>query len=925
MFQKHISLAVCLLAVLTCSASADFTNELATVAALGDLTNAPTMRADDTTSATTNVSPGEMNAIYYDVLDYTGSATRAYAWLGIPAGASAGSPVPGVVLVHGGGGTAFSDWVTEWTNRGYAAISIAVEGQTDWKNDPPSINTGWHQHAMAGPARAGIYNDTGVEPITDQWMYHAVADTVLANSLLRSLPEVDAAKVGLMGVSWGGVITSTAIGIDDRFAFAVPTYGCGHKFSPTNNYGNSLGNNDLYKQVWDPMVRITNATMPVLWYSWPGEWHFPLDCQAYTYHGAPGARMVSTVPGMGHGHGSAWNRPESYDFADSVLATGSPWCEQQSVSLVGGVASAVFTATKPLVDAARLYGVNTEVGTIDLGWVETGVTSLVEGPAGTWTVTAAVPGNATAWLINVKATGSDTNNLYGYVDPDLVASSDYQEIIDVSLTPPGGTMFTHPVADTHSTGTVGVAFSAPTNIEIVDVQVGSQSHPGAFTDANALPLVFEASPDAVEIAFDNSVAGLAEGETATGMVTVTWEHLDGSTDQTQLPIRATVAAAPAPPTGKQTITIDDSGLYRSQDRNADEMGDAGGAVSAHPLVGFFDTDNVGNMHMAWSFQMTGVASVGQLIDADFTVSQVARQGGGGPYDFGIEAHIIRTSSTDNLGNSDYEASASLLTTNFNGGAVSGLKSLDAAGKSVLHTYLQDNWVEGEYIVIGLKTDPLTVATNPASGHDYYRYAAEAQLSLTVDHDITEHRFDYASIQRVHDKEGDGVGDSAHGAPANNLVGYWMSHGNIGNMHMVWGFHMTGDVFRARIADADFRVDQTGVGGATYDYEIDVHVVRTDASSAIGASDYEASAGLIMTNFAGSTTGTRQLDAAGRSALTTYLQGNWVKGDYIFIGLKTDPLTLDSYPQGANDTYHFAADAELYLAMLPPHGSFVVVR
>ena len=51
----------------------------------------------------------------------------------------ADSPVPGVVLVHGGGGTAFSEWVTEWTNRGYAAISIAVEGQTD-STTPPTID-----------------------------------------------------------------------------------------------------------------------------------------------------------------------------------------------------------------------------------------------------------------------------------------------------------------------------------------------------------------------------------------------------------------------------------------------------------------------------------------------------------------------------------------------------------------------------------------------------------------------------------------------------------------------------------------------------------------------------------------------------------------------------------------------------------------
>ncbi len=34
-------------------------------------------------------------------------------------------------------------------------------------------------------------------------------------------------KIGVMGISWGGVIISTIIGIDDRLVFAVPVYGCG--------------------------------------------------------------------------------------------------------------------------------------------------------------------------------------------------------------------------------------------------------------------------------------------------------------------------------------------------------------------------------------------------------------------------------------------------------------------------------------------------------------------------------------------------------------------------------------------------------------------------------------------------------------------------------------------------------------------------
>lgn len=160
----------------------------------------------------------------------------------------------------------------------------------------------------------------------DQWIYHAVADTVIANSLLRSLPEVDADKVGVMGISWGGVITATVIGIDDRFAFAIPMYGCGGLSTSGNQYGRALGTNALYCEAWDPLVRMDRLHMPVLWFSWPQDAHFPLDCQAACYRAAAGPHMVSLVPGMGHGHD--FRAPQGYAFAESVVREGKPWCVQ---------------------------------------------------------------------------------------------------------------------------------------------------------------------------------------------------------------------------------------------------------------------------------------------------------------------------------------------------------------------------------------------------------------------------------------------------------------------------------------------------------------------------------------------------------------------------------------------------------------------
>jgi len=249
------------------------------------------------------------------------------------------------------------------------------------------------------------------KPLKDQWMYHAVADTILANSLLRSLPEVDANKVGVMGISWGGVITSTVIGIDDRFAFAIPTYGCGNLAEADNQYGRALGNNPLYRQVWDPMVRMDRVMVPTLWFSWPGDQHFPLDKRAACYRAAPGPYQVTLIPGLGHGHGAGWRPPDSYAFAESLIREGRPWCVQTSATTTDQVAHAEFTSTKPL-DGALLVSTRDTGVTGDRKWIES--PAVLEKIGNVWRCAAPLPEDTTAWFINVRS-------------GKLTASSDYQE------------------------------------------------------------------------------------------------------------------------------------------------------------------------------------------------------------------------------------------------------------------------------------------------------------------------------------------------------------------------------------------------------------------------------------------------------------------------------------------------------------------
>ena len=398
--RARVSPLLALVAV-ACAAQAlavDFPRLRDQVTALGHLTSPPAVHAAEGFAATGPIKP-----IFFEGLAYQGTPTRVFAWLGLPQSPS--GKVPGVVLVHGGGGTAFKEWVQKWNEQGFAAISIAVEGQTDERIPGAPPGAQWQRHATAGPARHGIYGDSA-EPLANQWMYHAVADTVLAHSLLRSLPEVDAARVGVCGISWGGIITSTVVGIDARFAFGIPIYGCGALDRAAENYVRALRDNTLYREVWEPLLRLPRATMPLLWLTGPRDAHFPLDVQQASYRAAPGPRMVSIPFDMKHSHPAGWNPPDSYAFAKSIVETGRPWAREVSQEIRDGVARVTFDVM-PAVSTATL------ISKRDADWEKS--PAQLKTTSGRVTASARLPAGTTTYYFNIEASG-------------LTVSSEYQPI-----------------------------------------------------------------------------------------------------------------------------------------------------------------------------------------------------------------------------------------------------------------------------------------------------------------------------------------------------------------------------------------------------------------------------------------------------------------------------------------------------------------
>src|SRR5262245_11819933 len=84
---------------------------------------------------------GPVRSLFYASEPYGGKPTRVFAYYATPATLAGKTPnkdekYPAVVLVHGGGGTAFREWAELWAKRGYAAIAMDLAGSrpTEGKN-----------------------------------------------------------------------------------------------------------------------------------------------------------------------------------------------------------------------------------------------------------------------------------------------------------------------------------------------------------------------------------------------------------------------------------------------------------------------------------------------------------------------------------------------------------------------------------------------------------------------------------------------------------------------------------------------------------------------------------------------------------------------------------------------------------------------
>ena len=210
---------------------------------------------------------------------FTFTASDGYeihGWVLKPAGYEEEKSYPGILNIHGGPRTVYSDAyyheMQMWANRGYFVFFCNPRGSDGRRTDFGNIN--------------GLYGTVDYQNLMD-----------FTDEVLKRYPMIDASRLGVAGGSYGGFMTNWIIGHTDRFHAAASQRSIsnwvsfehnsdiGHTFILNNQGGNTRTDVELlWKQ--SPLQFAPNCKTPTLFI------HSDEDYRCYM---AEGIAMFSAI------------------------------------------------------------------------------------------------------------------------------------------------------------------------------------------------------------------------------------------------------------------------------------------------------------------------------------------------------------------------------------------------------------------------------------------------------------------------------------------------------------------------------------------------------------------------------------------------------------------------------------------------------
>lgn len=393
---------------------------------LKELSKPPAMRWVDKTS--------RIRSLIYEGPVYKGDQpTEVFAFYATPGTISGNAAddknLPAVVLVHGGGGTAFCEWAWLWAQRGYAAIAMDLSGRQTGAPEfdketgaflPPKNHRKIKRTRLkrGGPEQGHgeKFRSVGGSK-NDDWPYHAVSNVILAHSLIRSFDEVDANRTALTGISWGGYTTCITASVDTRFKAAVPIYGCGFLHEGESVQKPAIDNltaeqRPEWVRLYDPSSHLKHCQVPIFFVNGTNDINYPLDSYKKSYDVVPGEKLLRIQVRMPHGHPPGWAPNEIGRFIDSYVKDGKPLPRLGLPEKANGQVTVKVTNGVKVAKAALNFAT-------DKGKLAKRHWQSVDGAVNGDTITASMPPEGTTiWVVTV------TDDHDGMTSTEIMFESD---------------------------------------------------------------------------------------------------------------------------------------------------------------------------------------------------------------------------------------------------------------------------------------------------------------------------------------------------------------------------------------------------------------------------------------------------------------------------------------------------------------------
>jgi cephalosporin-C deacetylase-like acetyl esterase len=230
--------------------------------------------------------------IYYQSRSFKRKPVKIFGYFAYPRVPD--GKLPAILLSHGGGGTASLPRAVAWATRGYAVLAIDLPGKGE--NRPGSRSTGPDMNVP-------ILLRTQPDP-SYNYLVHAVAAARNGITYLTHRKEVDPERIGMIGLSWGGVLTLLTNGQDCRLKAAVNVFGAGY-IPEGCTWENRFAAMSAYdKERWytyiDPKNFLASQHAPILFITGTNDHCYYLPTFQKSYEEVGAEKNYWLVPNLRH-------------------------------------------------------------------------------------------------------------------------------------------------------------------------------------------------------------------------------------------------------------------------------------------------------------------------------------------------------------------------------------------------------------------------------------------------------------------------------------------------------------------------------------------------------------------------------------------------------------------------------------------------